>query len=239
MTDRVALYARISEDELGLEAGVSRQLEDLRELALTRGWDVVTELSDNDISATKAAPREGYSTLLEFADVSKIDRIVVWHTSRLWRNRRERADGIELLAKRRVSVTAARGPDLDLSTAYGRGLAGLLGEFDTMESEVKSERVARAALERAQQGMANGAVAYGWRREKRVDEIGRVVGFEDVEDEESAVVVREIVDRLLAGETLRAITVELNERGVRPPGSAAGWGRTSVKKVATRPAMWR
>ena len=57
MGDRVALYQRISEDDLGLEKGIARQLEDGRTLAASRGWVVVAELSDNDISALKGAYR--------------------------------------------------------------------------------------------------------------------------------------------------------------------------------------
>jgi len=62
------------------------------------------------------------------------DTIIVFQTSRLWRNRRERAEGIEILRRAGVSVAAVKGPSLDLSSAYGRGMAGLLGEFDTMET---------------------------------------------------------------------------------------------------------
>src|SRR4051794_31109976 len=124
--ERVAVYARISEDELGLEKGIGRQVEDGRALSAARGWDVVADVTDNDVSATKGAARDGYSRLLGMVERDELDRIVVWHTSRLWRNRRERAEGIEMLARHRVSVSAVKGPELDLSTAYGRGLAGLL-----------------------------------------------------------------------------------------------------------------
>jgi hypothetical protein len=46
-------------------------------------------------------------------------------------------------------------------------------------------------------------------------------------------VVREIVDRLLAGETLRGITESLNRRA-EPAPKTATWGKTSVKKIAMR-----
>lgn len=49
-------------------------------------------------------------------------------------------------------AVANQGPSLDMSTAYGRGMAGLLGESDTMESEVKAERQQLAAFHRAQNG---------------------------------------------------------------------------------------
>src|SRR5690349_15914002 len=115
---RVALYLRISSDKRDDEAGVDRQREDGRALAAAHGWDIVAELSDNDVSATKGMPRPGYVELLEMVQLGDIDQIVVWQTSRLWRNRRERADGIGLLARHRVGIKAVKGPDLDLSTAY-------------------------------------------------------------------------------------------------------------------------
>jgi site-specific DNA recombinase len=231
-----AIYARISEDDLGTEAGVRRQLEDGRALAASRGWTVVGEFVDNDVSAYNGAVRAGYRDLMAAADAGRFARIITWHTSRLWRSRTERAEAIGTLAVARVSVVAVKGPDLDLSSAYGRGMAGLLGEFDTLESEVKGERVARAALQRARDGRANGAVSYGWRRVQQHDDRGQVIGWHDVEDPDAAGIVREIVDRLLDGEPLRAIRDDLNRRGVSTPKGAGEWRSSSVRKLALRPA---
>ncbi len=235
---RAALYARISQDDLRLERGVTRQLDDARELVTTRGWNVAAVHADNDVSAFTGAARPGYQALMADVEAGRVDRIVVYMTSRLWRSRRERAEAIERLARHRVSVAAVRGPDLDLASASGRMLAGILGEFDTAESEIKSERVTRAALQRAQEGRANGAVAYGWQRERTLDGAGRVVSFRDVENREEADIVREIVERLLSGDTVRGIAHELNRRGVRPPSGRPGvvWRHTTIRKLATRPA---
>lgn len=211
---------------------------------------MVAEFSDNDISALNGAKRDGYEALMRAVSSGGLDKVVVFHTSRLWRNRSERAQGIERFAASKVGIAGAKGPDLDLDTAYGRGLAGLIGEFDTLESEIKAERVALAAKQRAQAGRANGAVAYGWTRVHTYDDRGRVTGFEDTENPEQAVVVREIIGRLLAGETLRGITDSLNARGVPAPGAGqrrkhrgpdqtedgSRWNKTSVKKIALRPA---
>jgi site-specific DNA recombinase len=229
------LYARISEDPLGLERGVTRQLDDGRALVLSRGWEAVGEYVDNDLSALSGKRRPQYEALMAAVDAGEVDRIVTYMQSRLWRNRKERADAIERLRARRVGVVCVRGPELDLSSATGRMLAGLLGEFDTHESEVKGERVARAALARAQLGHANGAVLYGWRREYDSDARGRVTGFRDVEDEDEAVVVREIVARLLDSEGLRSLATDLNRRGVPAPQGGV-WAHTSVRKIALRPA---
>jgi DNA invertase Pin-like site-specific DNA recombinase len=228
VTDRVALYARISEDASGEEIGVARQLREARALATARGWKIVAEHKDNDISALRGKRRDGYEKVLGLVRAGSIDRVLVWQTSRLIRNRAERAEAIEEFGKARVSISAVKGPEFDLTTAYGRGQFGLLGEFDTMESEVKSERVAAAAADRARGGQPNGGLGYGWTKSFAPD--GKAVY---AVQEEQAVIVREIVRRLLRGESLSFVTADLNARGVPAP-NGPSWGKTSVKKIATR-----
>ncbi|MBG6095951.1 recombinase family protein [Nocardioides luteus] len=247
---RVVLYARISEDVSGDGLKVADQLERCRKHAADRGWDVVAEKTDNDITALKGDDRPGYAEVLRLVRLRKVDHVVVWQTSRLLRNRRERAEAIELFGRQRVGIIAVKGVSFDLSTAYGRGQAGIMGEFDTMESEVKSERILAAATERAEAGRPAGYLGYGWVQHGK----GRDATY--VEDPEQANIIREIVDRLLAGDTLLAITEDLNSRDVpspeasmwtrltteeqerrlrngrKPPSKA--WGKTSVKKLAIR-----
>ncbi|MEJ7831727.1 MAG: recombinase family protein [Nocardioides sp.] len=226
---RALLYARISEDVSGEGAGVRRQLEASRDLASQRGWRVVEEVTDNDISALRGKHRPGYQRALELVRLGHVDYVVVWQTSRLLRNRRERADAIELFGSQHVGIISVKGQDLDLSNAYGRGMAGMLGEFDTMESEVKSERVSAAAADRARGGRPNGALGYGW----ATTGIGSSAVY--AEESTEAEIVREITARLLAGESLLGVTNDLNRRGVAAPRSET-WGKSSVKKVALRPA---
>lgn len=247
---RVALYARISEDPKAEAAGIRRQIDECRALAAARGWAVVAECTDNDISALRGKVRPGYDEVLRLVRAEDIDYVVVWQTSRLLRNRRERAEAIEMFGQHRVGIIAVKGISFDLTTAYGRGQAGMMGEFDTMESEVKAERVAAAAAQRAEGGRPSGALGYGWTKHGT----GSSAVYE-VNPHEAAV-VREIVDRLLAGESLRGITESLNQRGEPSPEAAAwamvteddrrrrlnngrkapsaAWGTTSVKKLAIR-----
>lgn len=227
---RAALYARISEDVTGEGIGVRRQLEACRDLAETRGWSVVAEINDNDISALRGKHRPGYARVLELVRAGDVDHVIVWQTSRLLRNRRERAEAIELFGRQRVGIISVKGQDLDLSSAYGRGMAGMLGEFDTMESEVKSERVTAAAADRARTGRPGGYLGYGW----VTTGAGRAATWET--HPEQAPIVREITRRLLAGESLYGITNDLNDRGIPAPARADRWGKTSVKKIALRPS---
>src|SRR5687767_15817295 len=143
MTEVVGIYARISEDPMLQEKGVTRQLEDARALAQSRGWTVLDEWVDNDLSALRGGPRPAYEALMKTASRGEITRIVAYGMARLWRNRKERVDAIERLAAARVSISLVKGSDIDLTSAAGRMVAGILGEADTLESELKGERVAR------------------------------------------------------------------------------------------------
>ncbi|WP_338676026.1 recombinase family protein [Streptomyces sp. SCSIO 30461] len=249
------LYARISEDPQDRRRGVNRQMSDLRTFTQENGWEVGGEYIENDVSAHSGEERPEYDRLM--ADAIEAARqpgvrvvIVGYHPSRVWRRRVERAQAIEDLRHAKCWVAFESGGLFNMSKASDRSQLANLGESDTAESEVKSERVARAALERAQEGRANGAVSYGWRRQYEYDDRGQVCGFHDVEDPVQADVVRDIVTRLLSGESLLGITADLNARGVASPGAgmqlkrrAAGqnadgslWNKTSVKKLALRPA---
>lgn len=249
----IYLYARISEDPRDRKRGVRRQLQDLREFAEELGGEIAGEFEENDLSALVDRPKYRIMMAMAIDAASQPNtRVIIaaYHPSRLWRLRVERAQAIEDMRKVGMIVTFERGGYYDMTKASDRSALASAGESDTSESEVKSERVARAALERAQEGRANGHVAYGWRRVYEYDNRGQVDGFHDEEDPEQAEIVREIVRRLLAGESLVGITADLNARSIASPGAGQNrkhrtlgqnedgslWNKTSVKKIALRPA---
>src|SRR5690242_4096968 len=213
---RAGIYARLSDDREKDELGVQRQLRLGRALVKQRGGTVVLERFDDDISALHAKPRDGYDAIMAAAEAGEIDTIVLFQSSRLWRNRRQRAESIERLGKAKVSLVAVKGPDLDLATAYGRGLAGLMGEYDTMESEVKSERILAKVQELADQGkIANGGPRpFGYRRVFAGEGSRRKIIRDEV-DEVEAEVIRNCAKRVLAGESLSSIIRDLNQGGIK------------------------
>ena len=227
MVERVALYARISQDPSGKAVGVADQLEHARTFASARGYEIIAEHSDNDISAFRGAKRPAYQKVLKLAADRKIDRVIVYHLTRMTRNRRERAEFIDAFHACKVNVSEAQGGDYDLSTAAGRTWVDIQGALATWESEIKSERITAAAARRARSGRPSGDLGYGWLKQ------GTGAAATWIEHPHEAEVVREIVDRLLAGEALRGITEGLNRRG-EPAPKASTWGKTSVKKLAIR-----
>ena len=223
---RAAAYQRISLDKSGDEHGVNNQLADQRRAAAARGCEIVLVRADNDISALTGKHRPGYEEVMAAAQRGEIDVIIVFQLSRFWRNRVERANGIKILQKAGVSIIATRGPSLDMSTAYGRAMADVLGAFDTMESEVKSERQQLANEAEAKAGRPRTASPrpFGWKADRATPD----------PDECAAILAG--CRYLLAGGTVSGLTREWN--GLRPllqPLRAAEWTRATVRAILSNP----
>jgi DNA invertase Pin-like site-specific DNA recombinase len=184
---------------------VARQIEACRELGISRGWHIVAEVTDNDVSALRGVYRSGHEEVLRLVRDGHLDYVVCWQTSRLLRKRRERADAIELFGRQRVGIIAVKGISFDLTSAYGRGQGWSHGgvRHDGIRGEGRTW-VTASAVQRAQAGRPSGDLGYGW----IVEGTGSSATYR--EDPHQAGVVREIVNRLLSGETLRSITQSLN-----------------------------
>lgn len=241
---RAVAYLRISLDRADDGTadyegkGVKRQREDAEKLVANRGLVLLHTYVDNDTSASGCVERPDYEAMMKAARRGEFDVIVVFQMSRLWRNRRERAEGIEVLRETGVSVAVCKGQDLDLSTAYGRGVAGMLGEFDTMESEVKGERVAREKLQAVEEGRhLGGPRPFGWRLVVDPARAGRKDAHrlvKPVVDEREAAIIRDLAKAVLdEGRSAWSLAKGLNESGVRTV-RATRWDVTSIKNLLIR-----
>ncbi len=216
---------------------------------MRRGWDLMDSFRDDDLSAYSGKRRPGYDALMAEVVAGRVDTLVVRHLDRLWRDDLEAAQGRAILRRHRVIIAEYGGMEYPMWTAHGQHMARTMSGNGTFESDIKSERVREAAERRAEQGRMNGPCPYGWRREYERTPSGRVIASREVEDPDAAAVVREITRRLLAGDSLLAVTRSLNERGVPSPGAGftfrhkeraidnpdgSRWSKTSVKKLALR-----
>ena len=86
--------------------GVQRQLEDCRKLAGDRGWTVVDEYVDNDVSAYSGKRRPEYERMLADIRDGLRDAVLVYNMDRLTRR------PIEL--EEFTAVCEAAGHDCDL-----------------------------------------------------------------------------------------------------------------------------
>jgi site-specific DNA recombinase len=218
---RAAVYLRISQDRTGQELGVDRQREDCRALVERRGDDLIGEYVDNDTPAKGVGKRDEYARLIAAVQRGEVDRIYVWSQGRLWRNRLERAQGFEILRDARVSLVQVKGPEVDMTSATGRMIAGIIGEFDTAENEVKAERQEREALQRAERGLPpGGRRAFGYD------------GTEVVEGEAQA--VKAAYAQLLSGATLSKIARDMDAAGHRTT-VGGQWTINGVRSMLLNP----
>ena len=216
---QVAIYCRISRDVEGLGLGVARQEADCRALAKKLGWTVAVVRQDNDLSAyALKRPRPAYQDLLEDVRTGRVQAIIAWASDRLHRSPRELEDFISLLETHGVAVQTVQAGPLDLSTPAGRLVARQLGAVARYESEHKAARIKRKHLELAEAGKPNGGRRpYGFERD------GRHVPHE-------AAVIREIVERLLAGDSLRSVAADLNRRGI-PAAGGGTWYTATIRRM--------
>ncbi|HTX96539.1 MAG TPA: recombinase family protein [Mycobacterium sp.] len=214
-----AIYARISADVEGTGLGVARQLEDCRKLAADRGWPIGDEYVDNDVSAYSGKPRLEYARMLSDLKSGARDAVIVYNLDRLHRRPVELEEFVALCESVGVRDVATVTADIDLGNDDGLFMARIFAAFAAKESGRKSARIRRKMLQNAEQGLPHGSV--------------RPFGYEPDKitlRESEAAVVREMVDRYLAGQSLRSLTVWLNESGIAPA-VAKSWQTSAVRQV--------
>lgn len=217
----VAIYARISSDQDGTALGVTRQVQDCRALADSLGWPVGEEYVDNDVSAYSGKRRPAYERMLEDLASGDRDAVIVYHLDRLTRRPIELERFVETVTA--VGVTQVRfvsGADVDFATGDGLLVLRMLAAVASAESAAKSRRQRRKSDEVAASGAPHGGSTrpYGYEMDRIT-----VVPAE-------AEIIRTMVARFLAGESLRSITIWLNDTQV-PTVTGKAWISTSVRAV--------
>lgn len=214
-----AIYARISADADGTGLGVARQVEDCRKLAAERGWPVGDEYVDNDVSAFSGKARREYARMLADLESGARDAVVVYNLDRLHRRPVELEDFVALCEAVGVQDVATVTADIDLGNDDGLFMARIFAAFAAKESGRKSARVRRKLLQNAEQGRPHGSARpFGYEDDKITLRPGE------------AKVVRELVERYLAGQSLRSLTIWLNDAGIAPA-VATSWQTSAVRNI--------
>ena len=217
-----AVYARISSDVTGEQLGVARQVEDCRRLAAARGWVVAEEYVDNDVSAFRGKSRPAYQRMLaDLADGLR-DAVVVYNLDRLTRRPIELEEFTILCEKAGVTQVATVTSDFNLGNDDGLFMARITAAVAAKESGRKSERLRRKHEQLAEQGRPNGGYMrpYGYGPDRLT-----VV-------ESEAHVIRDLVARYVAGESLRSLAAWLNAEEVAPVGGGQ-WRTPTLRAMVS------
>lgn len=145
MTNRVAIYARVSTSDKGQD--VDMQLRELRAYAALRGWTIATEYVDEGISGTKVS-RPQLDAMMSAAKLRAFDTVLVWKFDRFARSTKHLLSALETFQAHAVAfVSLTEG--IDTSSAVGRFVLTVLGGVAELERSI--------LIERTKAGMRNAA----------------------------------------------------------------------------------
>lgn len=202
---RVALYARISEDDRKDVLGVKRQIHDDRLLAEAKGWQVVGEYVDNDIRASGAPVlRPQFERLLADVQAGLVDAIIASEPERITRRPRELEKILEVCQSAGVKYIAyVDSSEVNVETGDGILMARIRAAIAADDADKIGKRVKAKKRELARDGKPSGGPrAFGW-----------TPGYAAIIPGEAAM-IREAVDRVLDGEPVNAIASDWNEAGL-------------------------
>lgn len=218
---KAALYFRQSEDRSGEEWGIDRQREDARRYAQARGWDVVDEFIDNDISAYSGKPRPSFERMMKMVDRGEVDVIVSKHMDRLLRRLIQLEATLERCAGKAFIVTTADG--VDTSTEGGRLVARILCSVAQGEVERKGARQRAAGKQAAEQGRWTGG--------------RRPFGYQGdglTPDPMESTLVRELYSKVISGGSMHSLAKWLNGLGVKTT-VGKEWTGNTVRQMLVKP----
>lgn len=221
---RTAIYCRISQDRAGSELGVTRQREDCIKKAAELGWSVAEIFTDNDISAYSGKRRPAYEDMLAGMEAGNFDAVVAWHNDRLHRHPAELERFITICDSKRVEIRTVTAGDMDLSTASGKMFARQLGIIARYEVDHSIERMKRAYQQQATAGK--------WRPRRRV--FGYNADGSALDPLESTA-VRDAVQSVLNGVSVRSIARQWNSAGLITTGNANKWTSPTVRRILVNP----
>jgi DNA invertase Pin-like site-specific DNA recombinase len=220
--DVLDIYGRVSRLGDERQRSTEGQVCDCTARIAERGARVGEVHVDNGRSAwNPRVHRPGWDRLMTRLESGAAGGVIVFDLARFSRRPIE-GERLIAAAERGLLVLDSEG-EYDLTSASGKKAFRDQLNTAAYESDRLSTRVTRGKRMKALRGESNGS--------------HRPFGFESdgvtVRDPE-AVVLRELVARLLAGETQEAMIDDLNARGITTS-TGGPWTRIGLRRVLTRP----
>jgi len=228
-----SLYLRISVAAEESDS-IVRQERDLRRLAKEEGLEVVEVRVDEGVSGS-ALERPAFRAWLDDARTGRADTLLAWRFDRVSREGLVAVASILDVLKVNKARLLTYGDRADSDSPTFRLTAAVLSEVAYAEREaIKARVTSRQASDRAK-GAWTKARPFGY----------DVVDRRLVQRHDEAAIVRDMVDRFLAGASLRSLAAHLDAEGVPTPRALKGhairegatWGMSSVRAILANPAL--
>ncbi len=209
------------------------QTDFLRAQFERRGLVVRAVLVDEGIGVSKHSAkkvRDAYEEIMRLVVTERISVVAFWELSRSTRRLTIHGELMETLEDHNVLLMIADRiyDPADADDQLQLGIGAVMNAAEAARSRARTLRGTHGA---AQMGLPHGQTPYGYRRvyDARTRALVRV---EEVPEE--AAVIRELAERVLAGDSSRSIAFDLNTRALpRPYGGA--WTAPEVRDILTRP----
>ncbi len=162
---RVRAYLRYSSHNQDDGFSIEYQSTEIQEFAHKNGFEIEKMHIDQAQTATKTAGRDEFFALMDAVKRNEVDVIVVYKTSRIFRNSYESHKYRELFKKHNVKFISVT-QNIDESTAEGRFMASTIANVDQYQAETTSDHVKSSMREMARQGYyTGGRVLFGYNLE--------------------------------------------------------------------------
>jgi len=159
---KAGIYARVSTHD---QHTLDMQIDAMKKYVKARNWHIEIEVAEIGSGAKDSRPQR--EDLINQAKRRKIDVVIVWKLDRWGRSVNDlfhTLNELNGLGVGFISLTEA----LDLTTATGRAMAGLLAIFAEFEREILRERVKAGIAHARNKGKAHGRPATTKKYEQEV-----------------------------------------------------------------------
>jgi site-specific DNA recombinase len=223
---RLVGYARQSKTDRGKVPSTSWQATEITEWAARHGHELVVIRSDEDRSGYRRIVREGFDRLLADLADPAIDGVVTWRLDRLSRQGQWGPDVLRIMDVKGDKALCSVQEDIDSSTAVGELMIGVRLSMAKAESEAISARTRSGKRRRVESGLPSGG---GYRP------FGFAADRLTVDPVEAAL-IKEAAGRVLAGESLRGIVTDWNDRPVTTS-TGGRWTNQGLRQMLLQPRL--
>ena len=221
---RVAAYCRVSTDSEEQLTSYEAQKNYYTDKIMTNpNWTMAGIFADEGITGTSAAKRPEFLRMIRKCRQKKIDLILVKSISRFARNTVDCLNYMRALKELGIAIIFEE-QNINTLEADGELLITLLGAVAQGESESISENVKWGVRQAMREGKATIQYKRLYAYEKGEDGKPQIIP-------EQAEVVRRIYDSFLAGQSLRMIKEDLEQRGIATVSGGLEWSIASIRGI--------